>query len=74
MLFTGATLIETNESFTAKLVEPSTEPNAAEILAVPWPAPVAIPNDPNVLLIVATVGDEETQFTDVVMFAADPSV
>jgi hypothetical protein len=74
VLFTGATLIDTSQSSTVKLVEPSTEPIVAEILAMPWPTLVAIPWDPAVLLIVATVDDEETQATDVVTFAADPSV
>jgi hypothetical protein len=70
----GETLIATSESCTASDVEPTSEPDVAEIIVVPALALVASPTDPGVLPIVATVADEETQVTDVVMFAVDPSV
>lgn len=43
-------------------------------MVVPESALVASPIDPGVLPTAATVGDEEAQVTDVVMFAVDPSV
>lgn len=70
----GKTLIATNGSCTANDVEPTSEPDVAEIMVVPALALVASPCEPDVLLIVATVADEEIHVTNVVMFAVDPSV
>jgi hypothetical protein len=70
----GKTLIATSGSCTARVVEPATEPDVAEIMVVPALALVASPSDPGVLPIVATSADEEAHVTDVVMFAVDPSV
>ena len=70
----GETLIATSGSCTASDVEPASEPDVAEIMVVPESALVASPIDPGVLPTAATVGDEEAQVTDVVMFAVDPSV
>jgi hypothetical protein len=56
------------------VVEPATKPEIAEILVVPEPTLAASPRDPDVLLIVAAVADEEAHVADVVMFAVDPSV
>lgn len=70
----GKTLIATSRSCTARVVEPATEPDVAEIMVVPALALVASPSDPGVLPIVATAADEEAHATDVVMFAVDPSV
>jgi hypothetical protein len=74
MVFNGATLIETNGSCTARVVEPASEPDVAKILVVPKPALVASPCEPDVLLIVATVANEEAHATDVVMLEVVPSV
>jgi hypothetical protein len=57
-----------------RVVEPTSEPEIAEILVVPEPALVASPIDPGVLPTAATVGDEEAHVTNVVMLAVDPSV
>ena len=74
MAFSGATLIETSGSCTARVVEPASEPDVAKIRVVPKPALVASPCEPDVLLIVATVANEETHATDVVMLEVVPSV
>jgi hypothetical protein len=73
-LLAGVTLMETNWSCTVRVVEAVSGPTLAEISAVPLPALVASPCDPEVLLIVATVAEEEAQFAVVVMFGVDPSV
>jgi len=73
-LFNGAMLTETRGSWIIRVVEPVRGPRAAEIAEVPCPTPVAVPCDPDVLLMVATLAGEEAQFVFVVMFAAVPSV
>ena len=70
----GLMLTETSCSCTVRVVEAVSGPTLAEISAVPLPALVASPCDPEVLLIVATVAEEEAQFAVVVMFGVDPSV
>lgn len=61
-------------SCTARVVEPTSEPDVAEIIVVPALALVNSPSDPGALPLVATVADEEAHVTDVVMFAVEPSV
>ena len=54
---------------TVTIVEPDTEPDAAEIVVWPRPAAVARP-----AVIVATLADEELQVTVEVRFCVLPSV
>ena len=51
---------------TVSVIEPSTGLSLASIVVDPIPVPVARPFDPAVLLIVATVEDEELHVTEVV--------
>ena len=74
MAIGGAMLIETSWSCTVSVVEAVSEPEATEILVFPEPALVASPCNPEVLLIVATVADEEAQVAVVVMFEVVPSM
>src|ERR1700730_4744144 len=74
MAFSGATLIETSGSCTARVVEPASEADVAKILVFPKPALVASPCEPGVLLIVATAADEEAHVRAVVMLEVVPSV
>jgi hypothetical protein len=67
-------LSETSGSWIIRVVEPVREPRAAEISEVPCATPVAVPCDPDALLIVATVAGEEVHVVFVVMFAVVPSV
>jgi hypothetical protein len=55
---------------TVSVAEPLIVPEAAVIVAVPWPAPEAKPEPPTL----ATAGDEEVQATEVVRFCVLPSV
>ena len=72
-LFAGAMLSDINESCTVRAVEAVTEFKLAEIVVVPLPALALSPCEPGVLLIVATVADEEAHVAIVVMFATVPS-
>lgn len=72
--FGGVTVIATSWSCTARVVEPTTVPEAAEILVVPEATPVARPCDPGALPIVATIADEDAHVAIDVMFAVVPSV
>ena len=73
-LLKGAILIEIGWSCTVKVVESVSAPRLAVTPDAPLPTPVAVPCDPNALLIVATVVDEEAHVVFVVMFALVPSV
>ena len=67
-------LIETSWSRTVRVVEAVGKPKVAEIPVVPLPELVASPCDPGVMLIVATVGDEELQFAPFVTSTVVPSL
>jgi hypothetical protein len=63
--FAGVTAIETSTgAVTVKFVEPLIEPDAAEIVVLPVPTPVASP----ALVIVATAVFVELQVTELVRF------
>lgn len=66
----GVTASETKAAATVRVVDPLTSPEAAVMVVVPVPLLVARP----VVLMVATVGCEELQVTDVVRFCVLPSV
>ena len=55
---------------TFRVVELVTEPEVAVIVAAPTPVPLAEP----AAEIVATAGDEELQFTELVKFCVLPSL
>ena len=58
---------------TVSVAPPTTPLNAAVIVVVPGDAPTASPEMPAELLIVATVGFEDVQVTEVVMSCVLPS-
>src|SRR5215813_1479495 len=63
--FAGVTAIDTSvDAVTVRAAEPMTEPDLAEIVAVPMPAVAASPRLPASLLIAATPASEELQITD----------
>jgi hypothetical protein len=71
----GVTAIDTSTAVvTARVVLPLIEPDVAVIVVVPTPALVAKPLLPGVLLIVATVADDELHCTVVVISWVLPSV
>jgi hypothetical protein len=73
-LLDGEMVIETGWSCTIRVVESVSEHRFTEIPAVPPPTPEAVPCDPDALLIVVTVADEEVHVAVVVMLAVVPSV
>ena len=59
---------------TLSVVEPVTEPNVAEIVAVPTPSAVAIPIVPAASLMTATAIADELHVAVVVRFCVLPSL
>ena len=70
----GVTSIDTNvAAVTVRVVFPDTEPRVAVIVVLPVLNPVANPSEPAAFEMAATLGDEESQVTLVVISLVDPS-